>query len=30
MARLVKVTYRVWPTAEEMALGSARKFAGGP
>jgi 6-phosphogluconolactonase len=27
MARLVKVTYQVWPTAAEMALASARKFA---
>jgi 6-phosphogluconolactonase len=27
MARLVKVTYKVWPTAAEMALASARMFA---
>ena len=27
MARLVKVTYEVWPTAAEMALASAKKFA---
>ena len=27
MARLVKVTYEVWPTAAEMALASAQKFA---
>jgi 6-phosphogluconolactonase len=27
MARLVKVTYQVWPTAAEMALASARLFA---
>ncbi len=27
MARAVKVTYKVWPTAEEMALASARLFA---
>ncbi|MGA7157548.1 MAG: 6-phosphogluconolactonase [Acidobacteriaceae bacterium] len=26
MARLVKVTYQVWPTAEEMAQASAQKF----
>lgn len=27
MARLVKVTYQVWPTKDEMALASAKKFA---
>ena len=27
MARSVTVTYQVWPTAAEMALASARKFA---
>ena len=27
MARLVKVTYQVWPTAAEMALASAQLFA---
>src|ERR1700679_1254244 len=27
MARSVAVTYQVWPTAAEMALASARKFA---
>jgi 6-phosphogluconolactonase len=26
MARVVKVTYQVWPTAAEMALASAQKF----
>jgi 6-phosphogluconolactonase len=27
MARLVKVTYQVWPTKEEMAKASAKRFA---